>query len=121
MPISLLHKRQYFATLIPRLINKAIELGFDVAVGEVQRGKEQAAHNATIKLGSKRSLHIDGLAIDLMLYKDDTWLTNSDDYRPLGEWWEKQSSLPEIECVWGGRFKEPVDGNHFSIKHEGRK
>ena len=62
--------------------------------------------------GIRNSLHSKRLAIDLMLFKNGVYLTNSEDYRPLGEFWES------IGGTWGGRFH---DGNHFSCEHEGIK
>lgn len=121
MAISLLHKKQYFSMLIAHLILKAHELGFDIVVGEVKRGRQQADYNASVGIGTVNSLHIDGLAVDVMLYKNDVYLTCSDDYLALGEWWESQSQLPDIKCCWGGRFKNLKDGGHFSVEHEGRK
>lgn len=76
--------------------------------------------------GIRRSLHQLGLAIDLKLfagqnfdpivkeYGSYTYLRQSSDYAPLGEWWEKQHSLAR----WGGRFG---DGGHFSFEYKGIK
>jgi hypothetical protein len=45
------------------------------------------------------------LAIDLNLFDSDgTYLTDTEDHRRLGEWWEAQGG------IWGGRFN---DGNHY--------
>lgn len=60
------------------------------------------------------SLHRDGLAGDLVLYRNGVWQTSTEVFRPFGEWWEKQHTLAR----WGGRFG---DGNHFSIEFDGRK
>ena len=54
------------------------------------------------------SYHYEHLALDLPLFDaDGVYLTETEDYRFLGEYWE---SL-DPECTWGGRFD---DGNHFS-------
>ena len=52
------------------------------------------------------------LAVDLLLFRDGDYLTDSESYRELGEWWEQQHEL----CRWGGRFSRP-DGGHFSLQH----
>jgi hypothetical protein len=62
--------------------------------------------------GHKNSCHKLKLARDLYLTRDGEYLTDTEDYRELGEWWEKQHDL----CRWGGRF---ADGNHFSFWHNG--
>lgn len=108
-------KQRLFARLVPRLIDKAHELGFEVTLGDANRDARVFG-----ELGEKRgygnafSCHKLRLALDLNLFKNGEYLTTSDAHRPLGEWWEKQH---ELTC-WGGRFN---DGNHYSITHEGVK
>ena len=110
-----LHEQQVlFARLLPRLIDQAFELGFEVVLGETWRTPEQAAANAAKGIGIKNSLHCDRLAVDLILFRDGIWLQSSADYAPLGEWWEKQHPLAR----WGGRFTRP-DGDHFSLTFGG--
>ena len=60
--------------------------------------------------GAARSQHKRRLAIDLLLFKDGKYLTDTKDYAPLGLWWEQQGG------AWGGRFE---DGNHFSLAYQG--
>lgn len=119
MVLTLRQTQSTFARLLPRLIDKAFELGFDVTLGETYRTPEQAALNAKLGIGIKNSLHCDRLAIDLMLFRDGVWLQNTDDYAELGEFWESLSS-DEHSCCWGGAFKIR-DGGHFSIAWDGRK
>jgi hypothetical protein len=101
-----------FARLVPRLIEQAFVLGYEVTGGEWWRTPEQAAWNAAHGIGIKNSLHRRRMAIDLNLFKNGVLLTKSEDYRPLGEWWEGQHPLAR----WGGRFG---DGNHFSLEFGG--
>ena len=56
----------------------------------------------------KDSFHYKRLAIDLNLFKDGVYLTNTSDHRSLGLFWES------IGGTWGGRFTNP-DGNHYSV------
>ena len=115
--MSLLLERQWlFARLLPSLIDKAHELGFEVSGGEWYRTPEQAALNQVSGKGISNSLHTLSLAIDLRLFKDGEYLTKSEDYQQLGEFWESLNAL----CAWGGRFSRP-DGNHFAIQWEGRR
>lgn len=113
--MTLGQKQRLFARLIPRLIDKAHELGFEVTLGDAFRDSRVFG-----KLGAKQgygnafSCHKIRLAIDLNLFKDGEFLQKSDDHKPLGEWWEQQH---ELAC-WGGRFN---DGNHYSLTHEGVK
>jgi hypothetical protein len=113
--VSLLLERQWlFSRLLPRLLDKAHELGFEIRGGEWYRTRDQALLNEKAGTGIRNSLHTLGLAIDLALFRDGIYLTRSEAYEELGLWWEAQNAL----CNWGGRFG---DGNHFSVTWEGRK
>jgi hypothetical protein len=83
------------------------------------RSPEQAALNAKKGSGIKNSLHLDKLAIDLNLFINGVYKTDSKDHKPLGDYW-KSLSTKDYQCCWGGDFKKP-DGNHYSIEHEGIK
>lgn len=117
MPMTLGGKQRLFARLVARLIDEATARGFDVTLGEAYRSPEEAARLAAAGKGIAHSLHTDRLAIDLNLFRDGTYLTDTASYEPLGVWWETRST-DDLTCCWGGRFK---DGNHFSIAHGGRK
>ena len=111
--MTLGEKQQLFMRLLPRLIDKAHELGFDVRGGDLFR--DPRLHGAVgVKkgYGASKSCHKLKLAIDLNLFRGGKFLDSTEDHRRLGEWWEKQHSL----CLWGGRFQ---DGNHYSLTHEG--
>lgn len=119
--MTLRQKQSIFASLVPRLINKAIELGFEVTLGETYRSPEEAARLAKLGKGIKNSLHTLKLAIDLNLFRNGKYLSSTESHRELGEWWEEQSSdagKNSYVCAWGGRFG---DGNHYSLEHAGRK
>lgn len=107
-----------FAKLLPRLIDKAFELGFEVTLGESWRPPITAQYYKSIGKGISNSLHLTRMAQDLNLFRDKEWLTTTDDYRPLGVFWESLST-DLYKCRWGGRFVK-VDGNHFSIEFLGR-
>jgi len=115
--ISLREKQAAFSVLVAKLILEADRRGYQVSLGEAYRSPEEAARLAKAGKGITQSLHTQRLAIDLNLFKDGVYLAKSDDWKPLGEWWEGQSTT-EIQCCWGGRFG---DGNHVSISHGGRK
>lgn len=117
--MTLRQLQSVFALRAARLILKAYDMGYEVTLGDAFRSAEEAARLAQegkVK-AIKRSLHCDRLAIDLNLFKDGILLTATEDYRPLGEWWEEQSDAVATNA-WGGRFG---DGDHFSIPFQGRK
>lgn len=137
---TLREMRVRFTRLVPHLITQAFFMGYECAINEVKRSPAQAYLNSLGRSGRNKladfnhvyyrhfadllrgqvgggisnSLHNDGLAIDLILYKDGKYLSSSEDYRSLGEWWERLDPLAR----WGGRFG---DGNHFSLEWQGRK
>ena len=93
--MSLSDKQRAFSQAVGKLIGFAYENGYGITFGDAY---------AT-------SGHIDGsfhykrLAIDLNLFKDGKYLTDTESYRPLGTHWK------QLGGTWGGDFN---DGNHFS-------
>lgn len=114
--MSALHDQQVkFARLLPRLLDKAFELGYEVTGGEWQRTQAQAQANAATGAGISHSVHLVSLAVDLHLFKDSVYLIDSADYEPLGSFWKTL----DPDCRWGGDFHTRPDGNHFSLTWEG--
>lgn len=113
MAETLGQKQRRFAKLVPRLIDKAHELGFEVTLGDAYRDPRVHGEWGTKKsYSASKSVHKQRLAIDLNLFKNGVYQTSSEAHRPLGEWWEKQGGC------WGGRWN---DGNHYSFEHNGCK
>ena len=103
--MSLSKAQQEFSKRVPSLIDKALELGFDVTLGDAYRDPRAT-------YGSKSSKHCRRLAIDLNLFKDGKYLTETEDHAELGIWWVS------IGGVWGGDFSNP-DGNHYESPYPG--
>ena len=105
--LTLGEMQEKFSEMAALLILKAIEMGYQVRLGDAFR--DPRVHG---KLGEKRgygnpnSCHKLKLAIDLNLFKDGKFLDQTSDHEPLGLWWESQGGS------WGGRFN---DGNHYSL------
>ena len=111
--MTLRERQSLFARLLSDLLRFAYDQGYELSLGEAWRSPTTAERMARQGRGIANSLHCDRLAIDLNLFKDGRWLTESEDHRELGEYWE---GLHE-DCRWGGRFG---DGNHYSVTYEGR-
>jgi len=96
--MSLRKQQSQFARMVGLLINYATLQGYEITFGDAYA----------------KSGHIDGsfhykrLAIDLNLFKDGEYLTETQGHKLLGLFWES------IGGTWGGRFKKP-DGNHYSL------
>lgn len=116
--MTLREKQSLFVELVGKLIDHAYAEGYELTFGEAYRTPEQAALNSKNGIGIKNSLHMIRLAVDFNLFKDGKFLEKTEDFTPLGEWWEKQST-DTYTCSWGGRFKTNPDGNHFSFEHSG--
>jgi len=120
--MTLGQKQRYFMRQLPRLLDKAHELGFEVTLGDGYRDPRshgamgEVAFDADGKkvYGNTFSCHKIRLAIDLNLFVDGEFQTTTEAHRPLGEWWEAQHP----DNCWGGRFE---DGNHYSMTHQGVK
>ena len=108
---DLIAKRIKFLHLASKLIQHMIEQGYGPTGGDLFR-------DPRCPYGSEVSLHKEKLAIDIHLYAREggRWIyqDKTEQHRVFGEWWEAL----DPECAWGGRFS---DGNHYSLKHEGRK
>jgi len=96
---SLREKQSEFARMVPLLILYAYELGYEITLGDAWAQSEDGHH----KVNSK---HYVRLAIDLNLFKNGKYLEETEDHRPLGEFWES------VGGTWGGRFD---DGNHYEL------
>lgn len=119
---ELLQKQQMLTVLMARLILFAKTRGYDTVFGQAKRTQAEANANAKSGSGISNSLHLLSLAVDLLLFKDEKYLTNSDDYKFLGDFWK----LLDPDCRWGGDFKDAKghpkpDGNHFSVEFQGVK
>ena len=96
--MSLQKKQSEFAHKVALLILFANAKGYEVTFGDAYSKAEYGVHKPD-------SYHFIRLAIDLNLIKDGVYLTETDDHRPLGMFWES------LGGTWGGRFG---DGNHYS-------
>jgi len=106
-------KQELFMRLLPRLLDKAHSLGFEIRGGDLFRDPRlHGVHGEKLGYGHRKSCHKLKLAIDLNIFKDGAFLQKTEDHKELGEWWESQHEL----CRWGGRFN---DGNHYSLEHNG--
>lgn len=108
-------KQKTFMRLLPRLIDYAHYLGFEVSIGDGYRdprvfGQVGIKHG----YGHANSCHKMRLAIDLNLFDKGEYVTTSEGHKILGEYWKSLDPL----CRWGGNFSTP-DGNHYSIEHDG--
>lgn len=114
---TLRDKQAKFSVLIAKLIHNITQAGYEVTLGEAYRPPETAALYAKQGRGIKKSLHTQRLAIDLNLFLNGKFLTQTDEYLVAGLMWEGYSE-GDVICSWGGRFN---DANHFSCMHDGIK
>ena len=108
-------KQRKFTRLIADLIQYAYNRGFELTFGDAYR-------DPRCPYGAEKSLHKQRLAVDFNLFKDGVYLDKTEDWTPLGEYWE---SL-DPDCCWGGRFRTSAggagsDGNHLSLQYGGMK
>jgi hypothetical protein len=112
--MTLSQKQRLFSKYVGLLLTWCYLKGYEVTFGETYRTPEQAALNAKKGIGIAKSLHTKRLAIDLNLFINGRYVTDSAAYKPLGLFWK---SL-DANNRWGGEFSKP-DGGHFSYTHEG--
>lgn len=109
---TLLESQFLFMRLLPRLIDAAHELGYNVTAGELYRTPEQAAFNAKSHRGISNSLHTQRLAVDLQLFNGSSYITDAVAYTALAQRWEAMHEL----CAAGYHFG---DANHYSVTFGG--
>lgn len=115
MSETLGQKQRRFTLSVSKLIAYIYESGYEATMGDAFRDPRAFGPlGKVIAYGNAFSCHKARLAIDLNLFKGGAYLSDTESYRQIGEWWEAQAD----DHCWGGRFK---DGNHFSITHEGIK
>lgn len=101
-------KQEKFSLMLGKLLMFIYAHGYQVRMGDVW------AHDRH----SENSNHYIKLAADINLFKDDEYLTNSNDHKQFGEYWES------LGGCWGGRFgdcESNRDGNHYSLEYNGDK
>lgn len=77
--------QELFMRLLPRLIDKAHELGFEIRGGDLFRDPRVHGEAGKKKgYGNRFSSHKLKLAIDLNLFKDGTYMTRTQDHEELG-------------------------------------
>lgn len=97
--MTLRKKQTQFVWMVAQLLVWARSQGYEITFGAAWREGDPRLHGMR-------------LAIDLNLFIDGKYRTDTESHRPLGEKWESMGGS------WGGRFG---DGNHYSLAHGGFK
>ena len=106
-------KQRDFTLKVSYLIQYAYEQGYELTFGDAYRDpRVHGGVGVKDSYSSAKSLHKSRLAVDFNLFRNGKYMMSTDDYLPLGVYWES------LGGTWGGRFN---DGNHFSMEWEGRK
>ena len=81
--------------------------GYRFRIKEVQRTEEQALLNYARGVGTKNSMHISSLAVDIDFFDmNGEYVTDYMMYSEAGRYWKSLGGL------WGGDF-DRKDGRHF--------
>ena len=112
--MKLSEKRVLFSKNIALLVLWASENGLDLAFDQVKRTQQEAQSNDKVGTGIANSLHVLGLAADLLLYVNGVYQETTEAHAKLGAKWKSMHPLN----AWGGDFKKK-DGNHYSMTHGG--
>ena len=125
--MTLREKQSEFLKNVAKMILWAFENGMELTGGELLRTNDQQLlyfegytlykAGATLHLGKAprksktlASNHIEKLAIDLNVFIDGQYKTDTDSYLQLGEYWKSLNA----ENVWGGDWTFN-DANHFQM------
>lgn len=103
MASDLLKLQQLFAASVPRMIDMARVMGYEVTLGDAYR-------DPRCPYGNPKSLHRQRLAIDLNLFMaDGTYIDDDTGHRELHEFWAQIGGAPMIEddpCHYSFAFDE---------------
>ena len=102
--MTLREKQSKFSRYVGLLILYAYIRGYEITIDDV-RAYDGHCEN---------SFHYKKLAIDINLFKDGEYLTETKEYNFLGFYWK----CLDPDCTWGGDWD---DGRHFSYGEHGRK
>ena len=100
--MSIGDKRRQFAQMLPLLLQYVHYLGYECAIDFVKRCED-------CQVGLDNSVHKLGLAMDLNLYLDGTYLDTGEPHAALHDFWD----------MLGGAKRIPGDLNHYSLSHGG--
>lgn len=112
MASELLQLQWKFMRMVPKLIDKAHELGFEVTVGDAFRDPRlHGAVGVNEGYGHPKSTHKVRLAIDLNLFCDGSYIMTDMGHRDLHKFWVSIGGAPMIES----------DPNHYSLAYQGMR
>lgn len=115
--LTMAERRAMFTSELAAFLQWIELMDMNIVVDQVRRTREEAIANAQADVGIANSLHVVGLAADLILYDAEwNWLKDSEDYEVLGDYWKLSHPLAR----WGGDFPKK-DGGHFSHTWQGIK
>lgn len=104
-----------FARCVGLLIIHAYEQGYECSLGDAFRDPRKFGEFGERPDGcysSATSNHKRRLAIDLNLFRGGKYLRETDDHKPLGDFWEALGKREGLPLRWGGRWN---DGNHYEL------
>jgi hypothetical protein len=120
MMLSKLQRK--FSVNINKLFTWILAQGYEFTIKECLRTPEQQA--IYVKEGkslTSHSMHLQGLAMDIILFIDGEFITDSAKYKPLGDYWV---SL-DPNNRWGGDFNKDniidkgfCDYDHFELQNK---
>lgn len=96
--MSLGSRQRKFTLMVSKLIEFAYASGYELTFGDAWATDGHV----------ENSFHYIRLAIDLNLFKDGVYLTETSDHQFLGDYWKAAGGS------WGGDFRRK-DGNHYSL------
>lgn len=116
--MSLADLQGQFAQDAAKLIQQGAALGYRIRFAEVWRTPQQAQWNADHGTGISCSLHLERLAVDLIVDVDGVYQTDDSlgCYKALGDFWKSLGP----DHYWGGDFTS-VDLDHYSLSPDGGK
>ena len=108
-------KQREFAFHVHLLIQHIFAMGYECTLGDAYRDpRSHGKQGEEGPYGRNASAHKSRLAIDLNLFVDNMYISESAPYTQFGIYW----CALHKENEWGGNWRGN-DANHFSRRHNG--
>lgn len=106
--MTLSEKQRIFSLNVAKLIIWAYEHGYEITFGEALRTQEQQKiYYDSGKSKTMNSGHLNKLAVDLNLFKDGVYVSDSESHKPLHNYWNTLHTLNKKMLTW--------DANHYEM------
>lgn len=118
--MTLGQRQRIFTRMVGMLIEYAYATGYELTFGDAYRDpRVHGSWGEKMSYSASKSTHKVKTAVDFNLFKNGRYLKKTSDHAPLGKYWLQLGDHFGVNAAWGGSDGNN-DGNHYSIRHQGK-